>query len=116
MAREWTAQFEWYAHKPAAVAAGLAEGTIEELRRGKRPTTLQSDEAVVYDLVTALIRDHAVSDAVYAKALSLLDEEQLVDLISLVGEYMKVALLLNVGRVGVPEGNELPLPPLGAKP
>ena len=42
-----------------------------------------------------------------------LGEEQLVDLISMIGEYMKVALLLNAGRVGVPEGNELPLPPLG---
>jgi 4-carboxymuconolactone decarboxylase len=116
VAREWTAQFEWYAHKPQAEKAGLSDATIADLRLGKRPASLQADEAIVYDLVTSLLRDHAVSDAVFAKALGLLDEERLVDLIALVGEYMKVALILNVGRVGVPDGNELPLPPLGAKP
>ena len=116
VAREWTAQFEWYAHKPQAEKAGLSGAIIAELRLGKRPAALQADEAIVYDLVTSLLRDHAVGDAIFAKALGLLDEERLVDLIALVGEYMKVALILNVGRVGVPEGNELPLPPLGAKP
>jgi 4-carboxymuconolactone decarboxylase len=114
LAREWTAQFEWFAHQPAAVKAGLAEPVIEELRQGKRPAALQPDETAIYDLVIALVRDHEVSDPVFTPALALLGEEQLVDLISMVGEYMKVALLLNAGRVGVPAGNEPPLPPLGA--
>jgi 4-carboxymuconolactone decarboxylase len=114
LAREWTAQFEWFAHRPAAAKAGLSETTIEQLRRGERPTALQADEAVIYDLAVALIRDHAVGDVVFDRARALLGDEQLVDLISMIGEYMKVALLLNAGRVGVPDGNEPPLPPLGA--
>jgi 4-carboxymuconolactone decarboxylase len=113
LAREWSAQFEWFAHKPAAVKAGLSETTIEQLRRGERPTALQADEAVIYALAVALIRDHAVGDAVFDRARALLGDERLVDLISMIGEYMKVALLLNAGRVGVPDGNEVPLPPLG---
>ncbi len=113
LAREWTAQFEWFAHKPAAVAAGLAETAIEELRLGRRPSALKPDEATIYDFVTALVREREVSDAVFDRAKALLGEEKLVDLISLVGEYMKVALILNTARVGVPPGNELPLPPLG---
>jgi 4-carboxymuconolactone decarboxylase len=116
LAREWTAQFEWFAHKPAAQRAGLADATIEDLRLGKRPASMQADETAIYDLAVALIRDHEVSDPVFAKARDLLGDEQLVDLITLIGEYMKVALLLNTARVGVPEGNELPLPPLRAKP
>jgi 4-carboxymuconolactone decarboxylase len=112
LAREWTAQFEWFAHRPAAENAGLADAVIEDLRLGKRPVAMQEDETVTYDFAIALIREHEVSDPVFAKARDLLGDEQLVDLITLIGEYMKVALLLNVGRVGVPEGNELPLPPL----
>jgi 4-carboxymuconolactone decarboxylase len=112
LAREWTAQFEWFAHQPAARNAGLADAVIEDLRLGKRPVAMKVDETVAYDFAIALIRDHEVSDAVFAGARELLGDEQLVDLITLIGEYMKVALLLNVGRVGVPEGNELPLPPL----
>jgi len=113
LAREWSAQFEWFAHRPAAEKAGLAAATIEALRLGKRPDAMPSDEAAVYDLAVSLIRDHEASDAVFDAARALLGEEQLVDLISMIGEYMKVALLLNAGRVGAPEGNELPLPPLG---
>jgi 4-carboxymuconolactone decarboxylase len=112
LAREWTAQFEWFAHQPAAKNAGLADAVIEDLRFGKRPAAMAGDETVIYDFAIALIRAHEVSDPVFARARDLLGDEQLVDLITLIGEYMKVALLLNVGRVGVPEGNELPLPPL----
>jgi 4-carboxymuconolactone decarboxylase len=114
LAREWTAQFEWFAHQPAAKNAGLADAIIEDLRLGKRPAAMAGDETVIYDFAVALIRDHEVSDPVFAEARDLLGDEQLVDLITLIGEYMKVALLLNVGRVGVPEGSELPLPPLAA--
>lgn len=112
LAREWTAQFEWFAHQPAARNAGLADAVIEDLRLGKTPAAMTLEETVTYDFSIALIRDHEVSDPVFARARELLGDEQLVDLITLIGEYMKVALLLNVGRVGVPEGNELPLPPL----
>jgi len=114
LAREWTAQFEWFAHQPAAKNAGLADAVIEDLRLGKRPAAMAGDETVTYDFAIALVRDHEVSDPVFAKARDLLGDEQLVDLITLIGEYMKVALLLNVGRIGVPDGNELPLPPLDA--
>jgi 4-carboxymuconolactone decarboxylase len=114
LAREWTAQFEWFAHRPAAQKAGLADAVIEDLRLGKRPAAMQPDEATVYDFAVALIRRHEVDDAAFAKARDLLGDEQLVDLITLIGEYMKVALLLNAARIGVPAGNELPLPPLDA--
>lgn len=112
LAREWTAQFEWFAHKPAAQKAGLADAAIEDLRLGKRPASMQPDETVIYDFAVALIRQHEVGDAIFGKARDLLGDEQLVDLVTLLGEYMKVALVLNTGRVGVPEGNDLPLPPL----
>jgi 4-carboxymuconolactone decarboxylase len=111
VAREWTAQYEWYVHKPAAVAAGLSEETIAELRLGKRPATLKSDEATIYEFVIAMLRQHEVGDAAFDRAVTLLGEEQLVDLIALVGEYLKVSLILNVGEVEIPDGGELPLPP-----
>jgi 4-carboxymuconolactone decarboxylase len=112
VAREWTAQFEWWAHAPAAAKAGLAESVIADLQLGKRPAAMQSDEATVYDFVIALLRRHEASDDTFDRTLALLGEEQLVDLITLVGEYMKVSLILNVGQVGIPEGGEAPLPPL----
>jgi 4-carboxymuconolactone decarboxylase len=118
VAREWTAQFEWWAHRPAAERAGLDAAVIADLRLGKRPATMASDEATVYDFVVAMLRRHAVDDALFGRAMALLGEERLVDLITLVGEYLKVSLILNVGRVGIPDGSAPPLPPLaeGATP
>jgi 4-carboxymuconolactone decarboxylase len=113
VAREWTAQFEWWAHAPAAAKAGLAEATIADLRLGKRPAALRGDEATIYDFVTMLLRRREASDEVFGRARALLGEEKLVDLITLVGEYVKVSMILNVGEVGIPEGAAPPLPPLG---
>src|SRR6476660_8233135 len=36
-AREWTQQFEWNAHEPAAVKAGLKPEIISAIREGRRP-------------------------------------------------------------------------------
>lgn len=112
VAREWTAQFEWWAHAPLAAKAGLSDAAIADLRQGKRPIALKDDEAVVYDLVVALLRDHGVGDALFAKAKALLGEERLVDLVSLVGEYVKVSMILNIGQVGIPNSGAPPLAPL----
>jgi len=49
VAREWTAQFEWYAHRPAAERAGLAPSIIEALRVGKRPPAMSPDDTAIYD-------------------------------------------------------------------
>ena len=111
VAREWTAQFEWFAHAPAAEKAGLAPATIEALRHGRRPPALRDDEAVIHDFVAAMLRDHEVGDATFAKARALLGEERLVDLVGLIGEYVKVSMILNLGRVAVPDGNAPPLLP-----
>ena len=36
-ARQWTAQYEWYAHYPLAIKAGLDPRIATELATGKRP-------------------------------------------------------------------------------
>ena len=51
-ARIWDAQYEWWAHEPLARKAGLSDAIISDIRDGKRPGSMQTDEAVVYDVVT----------------------------------------------------------------
>src|SRR4051794_41203590 len=36
-ARAWNAQYEWYAHRPLAIAAGLSEDVVAVLAAGRRP-------------------------------------------------------------------------------
>lgn len=103
-ARHWTAEFEWYAHKNAALAAGLDPATVEAIRAGRRPERMQDDEAALYQFVDELLRTHRVSDATFAAAVAALGERGVVDTIGTVGYYSMVSMLLNVDEYPLPEG------------
>ena len=115
-ARFWTSQYEWYAHHPMAMRAGLSPQIAEELARGQRPSAMKEDEAAVYDFCMQLHRDKQVDDTNYGRALALFGERGVVDLIGVCGYYTAVSMTLNVGRVPLPEGVPLPLAPLERAP
>jgi 4-carboxymuconolactone decarboxylase len=98
-AREWSVQFEWFAHYPIGLKAGLSPALIADLRVGKRPQNMKPEEAVAYDFTTELCRQHFVSDATFQKAKALWGEKTVVDLTSLIGTYISIGALLNVAEV-----------------
>ncbi len=106
--RQWRSQVEWYAHAPLAIRAGLSADTVAELKAQKRPSNMQPDEALVYDFVTELSTAHKVSDATFARARQLLSEQQIVDLTTISGTYVTVAMILAMAEESVPAGKELP--------
>src|SRR5215510_15340612 len=61
-ARHWTAQFEWNAHRTAAAQAGLNEAIIQSIAAGKRPSSMDPDETIVYNFATELLNTKQVSD------------------------------------------------------
>jgi 4-carboxymuconolactone decarboxylase len=101
---EWKAGFEWYAHYPLALKAGLEPAVAKDLQEGRRPADMSADETLVYDFATQLQRQHQVSDAVYTAAVARFGEQGVVDLIALVGYYNLVSMTLNVARVPAPAG------------
>jgi len=109
--RQWRSQVEWYAHAPLALKAGLSPEVVADLKEQKRPARMKPDEAVVYDFVTELTRDHRVSDATFNLARQLLGEQQVVDLTAVAGTYVTVAMLLAMAEEGVPAGKEPPFKP-----
>src|SRR5580692_5392467 len=60
-ARYWTAQYEWYAHYPLAMKAGLDSKVAADLAAGKKPSSMQDDEKIVYDFCTELRNTRKVS-------------------------------------------------------
>ena len=115
-ARWWDAKFEWYAHCPLALKAGLKAEVAADLAQGRRPRGMAADEAVVYDFCTELRRDRRVSDATFAAARELFGEQGVVDLIGVSGYYDLVSMTLNVAEVAAPPDGPLPLPDLEAAP
>jgi len=106
--RQWRSQVEWYAHAPLAAKAGLAPEIITELKSGKRPSGMGEDEALVYDFVTELTTTHKVSDETYARAKKAFNDQQIVDLTAVAGNYVLVAMLLAMAEETVPSGKEPP--------
>ena len=109
--RQWRSQVEWFAHAPLAVKAGLSPEIVADLKAQKRPANMQADEAIVYDFVTELTTTHRVSDATFARAKQILGEQQVVDLTSVAGTYVTVAMVLAMAEESVPPGKELPFKP-----
>jgi 4-carboxymuconolactone decarboxylase len=109
--RQWRSQVEWYAHAPLAIKAGLSPEIVAELKAGKRPSAMPPEETAVYDFVTELTMNHAVSDGTFARAKKLLGEQQIVDLTVLAGAYVSIAMVLAMSEESVPPGKELPFKP-----
>jgi 4-carboxymuconolactone decarboxylase len=108
-AHEWTAQYEWYAHYPLAMKAGLEAKVADELALGQRPAAMSDDEATVYEFCIQLHRTHNVDDATFNRALALFGPQGVVDLIGVNGYYTAVSMTLNVARVMPPQGVPPPL-------
>jgi 4-carboxymuconolactone decarboxylase len=111
-ARYWTAQFEWNAHKRAALNAGLNPAIVDAIAAGKRPVSMQPDEEAVYNFGTELLRTKQVSDGTFQAATKAVGERGVVDLISVMGYYQLVSMLLNVDRYPLGNGVQPELKPL----
>lgn len=111
-ARQWSAQYEWFAHHRLALQAGLDPEIATAIAQGKRPQNMPSDEAIIYDFCTELHQQKAVSDPTYQAALQRFGEQGLMDLIAVNGYYSLVAMVLNVDRTPIPDGGPPPLAPL----
>jgi 4-carboxymuconolactone decarboxylase len=112
-AQHWGSQYEWYAHAPLAIKAGLDPAIVTALGAGKKPDNMKDDEVVVWEFTTQLRRDRNVDDAIYDKALERFGERGIMDLIAVNGYYDVVSMTLNVARVGPPSGEALPFKQAG---
>jgi 4-carboxymuconolactone decarboxylase len=111
-AREWTAQYEWFAHYPLALKGGLDPKVAEAIAAGHRPDSMKDDEAALYDLATALYRDRKVTDPVYKAALDKFGERGIMDIIGIIGYYDLVSMTLITMQAGPPNDSVKPLPVL----
>lgn len=102
IARIWGSEYEWYAHKPIALDAGVPATTVEAIRRGEEPVFVRADEQVVYAFTKAAHADRAVPEGLYRAAVDCLGEDAVVDLVGLLGYYALISLTINVFHVSPP--------------
>jgi 4-carboxymuconolactone decarboxylase len=104
--RVFGSEYEWQIHKGHALTAGLAPEVIEAIRLNRRPDFGDPQEEVVHDVALAAHRTRDLDDALYARAVAVLGEAALVDLVGLLGYYTLISLTINIFRV----------PPMGDNP
>lgn len=108
-AREWTQNYEWNSHQPAALKAGLRREIADAIADGRRPAAMAEDEEIAYDMATEILRLKRVSDATYARAVAKFGEQGVIDMLGVIGYYNFLAIVLNATRTPMPDGVPEPL-------
>lgn len=106
MARKANAQFAWAVHEKRAADNGLSTEVIGAIRRRVTPEFQYEDERLVYDLVNELAETHTLLETSFVNAEKILGAATLVELVSLTGFYMMVALVLNAFDADPPPGQK----------
>ncbi len=109
-ARELDSQFEWTAHEPAALQAGLDPAVVEIVKHRRPPARVGEREAAIIRFGRELFRDRKVRSATYAHAVRLFGETGVVHLAALMGNYALTAVMLTAFDQQLHEGREPLLP------
>jgi 4-carboxymuconolactone decarboxylase len=112
-AQAWGTQYEWYAHAPLAIKAGLDPEIVKAIGAGRKPENMKDDEAIVWEFTAQLRRDHSVDDAIYTRALEKFGEAGIMDLVAVNGYYDVVSMTLNVAHVKPPAEADMPFKQAG---
>jgi 4-carboxymuconolactone decarboxylase len=108
-ARLWTQQFEWTTHEALALKAGVKQEIIDAVRAGRRPTGTDADQEIAYDFLMELHHNQSVSDDTYGRAIGKFGEQGVIDLVGVTGYYSMLAMIMNVARTPLPQGQQPPL-------
>ena len=107
VARYWTAQFVWWAHKNIAIEAGLNIALINAIATGcelEDVASLDPDTKSVHAFCKELLNTKRVSDTTYAAAVKQFGERGIVDLMGTMSYYTLVSMSLNVDQYPLPDG------------
>jgi 4-carboxymuconolactone decarboxylase len=111
-AREIDQQYEWSAHEPAGRRQGLEQNVIDVVKFGRPVTGLADKDATMITFGRTLLREHKVSSELWAKMVTLLGRQGTVDFMTIMGDYLRVGIMLNAVDQHLPANREALLPPL----
>ena len=111
-AREHDQPYEWSLHEMEAVAVGLDARVIDVVRNAEPLAGLDERQAAIIELGRELFAGHELRPETYARAVRILGQTNLVDIVSLMGNYVAVGTRLTAFNQQMPPGwrQFLPLP------
>ena len=101
--------YEWGMHERLARSIGFTDAHLRALAAGADAAIWKPHEAALVSAVDQMQRDWGIDDAAWAVLQQTYTPAQLVDLVMVVGQFILVALSLNVFRIPLePHINGLP--------
>jgi 4-carboxymuconolactone decarboxylase len=110
-AREFDQQYEWSAHEPAGLKAGLEQSIVDVVKFNRAVDGVPEKDATVIRLGRALFRDHTVSPALWAKMVELFGRQGAMEVTMIMADYAMAGFLLTAVNQQLPPERKPLLPP-----
>jgi hypothetical protein len=111
-AREIDQQYEWSAHEPMGLRAGLEQPVIDVVKYDRDVKGLAEKDATVIDFLRTLMREHKVSSELWAKQIRLFGRQNTVEIMQLMADYFMVGTMMNAADQHLPPTRPALLPTL----
>jgi 4-carboxymuconolactone decarboxylase len=93
-AREFDQQYEWSAHEPAGLKAGLEQSVIDAVKYNRDLGGVPDKDATVIRLGRALFRDHKVGPELWAAMVMHFGRQGAVEVTMIMADYAMAGFIL----------------------
>ena len=104
-------QYEWSSHEGAALRHGAPQAVIDTIKYDRAPVGLSPEETLIIRLGRALLRDHKVDSALYAEVETTFGRRGVVELVTVMGDYVMVGMVMTTIDQHLPPDRPALLPP-----
>ena len=110
-AREFDQQYEWSAHEPAAVRAGVEQSVVDVIKFNRGLNGVPEKDAALIRLGRAIFRDHKVNSETWAQMEKLFGRQGAVELTIVMADYAMAGFVLTAVDQQLPPDRKPLLPP-----
>jgi hypothetical protein len=110
-AREIDQQYEWTAHEPAGLKAGLEQSVIDVVKFDRDVKGLAPKDALLITFGRGLFRDHKVSSETFAQMVKEFGRQGTIEVMALMADYFTVGFMMNAADQQLPADRQPLLPP-----
>lgn len=107
---EFEQAYEWSAHEGAARRLQIPDAVIDAIAYDRALTGIGERDALIIRFSRALLREHHVSSELYAEVVDVFGRQGMVDMATIIGDYVMVGFVLTAADQRLPAGREDTLP------
>ena len=111
-AREIDQQYEWSAHEPMGLRAGLEQSVIDVVKYDRDVKGLAEKDATVIQFLRALFREHKVSSELWARQMQAFGRQNTIEIMQLMGDYFMAGMMMNAADQHLPATRQPLMPAL----